>query len=83
MRGKGRHAMIHAAPAGGTATPTHLKPGHMAGPPEMDHPAGGGDMPLPQGGPGGQPMHMPPMPAVHAPPHPAKVGRPGGRKGGY
>ena len=63
--------MMHATPTQGTATPVHPRPSHqsMAGAPGMDHPAGGGDMPLPQGGPGGSMagMHEPVMPPHGAP----------------
>lgn len=63
--GKRSNIPMHATPTSGTRTPTHLRPGHQ-GPAMLDHPAGGGDMPLPQGGPGGSlpAMHETAMPRV-------------------
>lgn len=58
---------MHATPPKGTATPTHPQP-HPRESPMLDHPTGGGGMPLPQGGPGSSAgtMHEPAMPLGRA-----------------
>ena len=75
---------MHATPTVGTKSPVHPQAGHhvMSGNPSMplDHPAGGGGMPLPAGGPGNGGMpHIATAPHVAAPPRMPAM-RPGGRK---